>query len=133
MMELIAQPISHTQRKRIFAIAKEIGMLKEKLDEFCEANGVSSLRSEECTSAESEKLIRALNELKKKLAPAKPEPTNKQLNAIRAIAGSLRMSRESLERFIQRQVGHPNIYLLNPGQASKVIAGLKAIERSKKK
>jgi len=135
-LELVQTPISPEQRKKIFALQKDLALSYDDMHDLMrDWSGASSLKSENCTSAQANKIIEAMTAMQNKSADAPRAhgaATTKQIHAITAIAKSKNMDIAMLEGFIKHTTGSNDIDSLSARDASAVITGLKKITVVKK-
>jgi len=85
----------------------------------------TSLRELRC-----DQLMAVLDELRKQLRPNAATP--KQRDTIMAMARSMGWTMERVAGWCQRQTGKPGIYQLSKTEATKVITGLKILQKAPK-
>lgn len=132
-MELIKNSISHDQRKKIFAMMKELNISKEKLYEYMpDWCGAVSLSSDNCNSYQADKIIECLNKVKNKTLNINTSGklTEAQFNAIKRIQESMDWTDNRIRGFIKHTIKidcEPKD--LTPAFATKVITGLNVYKK----
>lgn len=128
-MQIVHIPISPEQRKKIFALQKDLALSYDTLHEYMrDWSGATSLKSESCTAAQASKIIEALDAMQSQttLKPrAHGEATAKQIHAIRQIARGKGWDTKRLNGFIKHTTGCSSLDSISSANASAVITGLK--------
>ncbi len=145
-MELVKQPISNQQRGMIFGLCKDCNLSNDQLHDLMPAwAGTASLGKDNCSSAQANKIIEALQKMNNKRLPlTKGESaqregvltgnigkpgfiTPKQFSAINKICAAKKWNIEHLNNFIKHTTGTLTADELTMREASAVITGLKKI------
>ncbi len=141
-MQLVRTPISHDQRKKIYALAKDLNLSNDQLHDLMPAwAGTASLGKDNCTSAQANKIIEALGKMNNSSSASASKQshhitgnigkpgfiTQKQFLAINQICAAKKWSPEHLNNFIKHTTGTLTADELTMKEASQVITGLKKL------
>lgn len=135
-LNLVKTQISHDQRKKIFALAKDNGITNDQLHDYMVAwSGTSSLAQDNCTSAQANKIIEALQKMQDPSGKVTRQrkagdATEKQVNAIKMIAHDMGWNDAQLNGFIKHTVAKQSIEDLKVSEATQVITGLKMLAKT---